>query len=481
MKQLNILILIMILTHSCQFQKRIDLAEININDINMENLRSGIDIYKRDVGDIQWGYPNYRTYDMEKFRWGDYKFISNNDFMQNNVEIICDSTGSYPIIMLIEIFHEKAEHATKQILEQLKNQYGEPVTLHDMKLHGLQYTAYFWLNAKEDQSLLFYTTYFGHEPKPIDGMGIYLIKNETDIVGQDYDYYDMNTLEYLILQYSRWEKKERREVMQKVETEVKKPYYMIDFSAAACRFTILVNDMPVIDKEVKGQASTFISINSGILESGIQEIEIRILPLEGETEVAKEAGFNYKLYLFDVSKGDLDYQKELPGLSDIMTDERAIKTPSSVTFKDTFDAEMPYVLKRWKKGKLLTEYKTETIKTKLKDKYQEIATIINKKNYKNFEYMIADRERAIAVSAYLSENERKARVESIIYYLKVGFKVMPLPEDAILSIYGNGRTAVFKRPNGEPALLLYNKKTKEEMALDLMFYIPENEDEFDII
>jgi hypothetical protein len=48
-------------------------------------------------------------------------------------------------------------------------------------------------------------------------------------------------------------------------------------------------------------------------------------------------------------------------------------------------------------------------------------------------------------------------------------------------VYADGRAAALKKLNGEPALYLVNEKTKEELMIDLMFYVPEGKTEFEVI
>ncbi|MBF8455572.1 hypothetical protein IV494_00115 [Kaistella sp. G5-32] len=46
---------------------------------------------------------------------------------------------------------------------------------------------------------------------------------------------------------------------------IKKPYYMIDFSASACLFEIRINDYPVAHMDIAGQVASTIPINFAIL------------------------------------------------------------------------------------------------------------------------------------------------------------------------------------------------------------------------
>lgn len=48
-------------------------------------------------------------------------------------------------------------------------------------------------------------------------------------------------------------------------------------------------------------------------------------------------------------------------------------------------------------------------------------------------------------------------------------------------LHADNRTAVLKRLNGDAALYLVDPKTREELMLDITFYIPAGKDEFEII
>ena len=53
-----------------------------------------------------------------------------------------------------------------------------------------------------------------------------------------------------------------------------------------------------------------IPINQGMLESGIQEIEIRVTPLEYSKELNNEAYIRYRVNEFDVSSADFKFIKQ---------------------------------------------------------------------------------------------------------------------------------------------------------------------------
>lgn len=214
MKQFVILVLMAFTISSCSSQNQIDIEQLSLNNMQMQSLMSDDIKYDKDWVNM-WGLPNHFTYDTGKFRWGDIQ-LNKNDHMgrRNCLEIVMDSTNSHPMMIEIRLSHEET---AKRLLEYLKNKYGEPVTLEEEhKPEELYFTAYLWKNVKEEQSIIWSIGYsYSKLDDRIDSsMSLYVIKNNTDIVGRDYDYNDLNVLEYFIQVHSRWSLEKIRKVLQ---------------------------------------------------------------------------------------------------------------------------------------------------------------------------------------------------------------------------------------------------------------------------
>ncbi|PQL92359.1 hypothetical protein [Apibacter adventoris] len=255
-----------------------------------------------------------------------------------------------------------------------------------------------------------------------------------------------------------------------------KPYYIIDFSAAACLFEIRINDISVASMEIEGQTSTIIPINIGILESGIQNISSKILPLSGTTVLDTKAYLNFDIKLFDVTN-DFIF-KESFGEYRSTPVGKDLKLPI-ISYENHFQADVPYSFEGWKTGENLKDL--ENVKSKLLSAYNNLIKIINEKNYDLFIQKIKKRENFMATCMYLNETEKSSRINELISDFQSGFKVQPIPVDAIYVPYGYNKAAVLKKINGEPALWLLNEKTEEELMLDLLFYIPKGKTEFEIL
>lgn len=255
------------------------------------------------------------------------------------------------------------------------------------------------------------------------------------------------------------------------------PYYTISFSVAACNFEILVNDIPVVTMEAKGQISTNIPINYAIYKSGEQFITAIIKPLAGTENLHPDASLKFNVRLYDVANNDFKRINDFEEVKLPQVEENQ-KVPF-LSQETEFIAEIPYSLTNWNNGENLKD--VDDFKEKLIKEYNNLADLLKEEKYVAFAEKISVREKNMATSMYLSSSESKARINSLIDDAKNGFKVMPFPQDTILRFYGYGKLATFKKLNGEPALYLYNDKTKEELMIDQMFYIPKGKTELEII
>lgn len=255
------------------------------------------------------------------------------------------------------------------------------------------------------------------------------------------------------------------------------PYYQLDFSAAFCLFEVRVNDVLVFTMNLEGQTSTMIPINSAILESGKQQIAIKILPLAGQKFLHPSAQFKYNIKVFDAAN-DLNFKEQLPGEYEVAKVDPAKKQTVLAQTAD-FKAEVPYTITAYQNAADLGA--VSGLKDKLNDAYQQLSNLIKKADVEQIKKLIANRESVAAVTMYLNKEESDDRMEGILSNLKSGYKLAPIPTDAIVKIFGNGKLATLIRPNGEPALIMKNEKDQEELQLEFTFFIPAGKTDLEII
>lgn len=255
------------------------------------------------------------------------------------------------------------------------------------------------------------------------------------------------------------------------------PYYELDFSAAFCLFEVRVNDVLVFTMNLDGQTSTMIPINSAILESGKQQIAITVLPLAGQKFLNPSAQFKYNIKVFDAAN-NLNFKEQLPGEYAVAKVDPS-KKQTILTQSADFNAELSYTITAYQNSTDLSS--VSGLKDKLNDAYQQLSALIKKGEVEQIKKLIANRESIAAVTMYLSKEESDDRMEGIVSNLKSGYKLAPIPADALVKIFGNGKLATLIRPNGEPALILKNEKDQEELQLEFTFFIPAGKTDLEII
>jgi virulence-associated protein VapD len=258
---------------------------------------------------------------------------------------------------------------------------------------------------------------------------------------------------------------------------MQQPYYTIELSVVACNFEVLVNDIPVLAMEVEGQIAPNLPLNFAICKTGEQNLTVVMRPLKKQKKIQPSAELKYNVRLYDVSNDEFDFVKDFEEIKFPKVDPNNDLTILENTSK--FYAEVPYELTRWDEGVDLKDVKD--VEKKLKQAYYDIGGLVERENFVEFEKKVSLREQNMATAMYLSPIEIKSRINSLINDVKNGFKIKPLPKDMLFRTYGYGKIGAFKSVDGEPVISLYNEEKKEELMLELMFYIPDGKTEFEVI
>ncbi len=256
---------------------------------------------------------------------------------------------------------------------------------------------------------------------------------------------------------------------------MKKTFYEADCSALNCLLQIRINDVEVFTAPIDGQMRTDIPINMGILESGVQEIEVRGLPLSNSIALNENAYIRYQINDFDLSTGSYKFIKQFKNHQTAPVQ----KGSPLIVHKSTFLAEVPYKLEAWQKGLDLKD--VENIKAKLKIAYNKLITHLKKGEFDNLLNALKKREKNAATAMYLSDSESQNRISKLIFDFKSGFKVMPLTSNIRLEYSAYGKLASLISEDNMSALRLENEDTEEELILPVTFYIPEGKTEFEVI
>ncbi|POR18333.1 hypothetical protein BWK58_14715 [Flavobacterium columnare] len=257
---------------------------------------------------------------------------------------------------------------------------------------------------------------------------------------------------------------------------MKQPYYTLELSASSCSFDVLINDLPIISMQIEGQASPNLPINHAITKSGLQEIKITMKPLKGQLIFEPDALIRYNIRIYDVYEDEFKFIKDYD-IYEIKKTKNNYSIP--IIEINKFEANIDYEITSWETG--INYDEIEELENKLKLAYDNVFNMLIRKEFVSFYESILIRENNFCKSMYLSDNESKTRINSLINDINNGFEILPIPKNAIIKIYGNGKIFSYKNLNNEPIISFYNKKTNEQLMLEIMFYMPNKNSNLTII
>lgn len=257
--------------------------------------------------------------------------------------------------------------------------------------------------------------------------------------------------------------------------EVKKETsYILNFSAVACPFSIKVNDMPVLELNLKGQISSIIPINNTILRSGDQELSVTINPLKGEKIPSNDASLKVYVTTSDEYRtSEEKHSAEVDFGIDQKTGTNIKDKTLPYTKKLKFKAEVPYSINILDDAVNLSG--NPNVKELLMKTYKELLAMIENKEYDKIRLFFEPSESIIAKMLYLGEKEKKERIDGVIEdFSKNNFKAIPLSDDVVVKFYGFGKLARLENKDGSNALAFKNEKATF-MTLDFLFYLPKSD------
>ena len=263
------------------------------------------------------------------------------------------------------------------------------------------------------------------------------------------------------------------------EGKVKEPYYTVGFNAVNCFINICVNDVSVFSMNIDGQVSTRIPINNAILKSGSQQVRYRILPSSGELSLQENTIFKASVWLCDAG-GDYIEQIEELNVYEIPKITDSIPVPS-YQHETSFVADVPFDLseKSWLNSADLN--KIDGLRDLVDKTYKKLEDIFVSGQYAQFIQMIAERENNLAISMYLDEQMKEARLKSLLDTLQSGdFKLVPTSPLDTMVIFGNGKLVKLTKPDGSSAFVLINPDG-DELSIELKFHLREGSNELTII
>lgn len=255
------------------------------------------------------------------------------------------------------------------------------------------------------------------------------------------------------------------------------PYYLVDFNSSICNFEIYINDMPAFIHNEGGSIASHYPINHFILESGQQNIKLKVLPLKGETDLREDASLEIKVHFYDSSTNNYDaltevFKFETPDLS-------KPKLPI-VELEGKFIAEVPYKIRGWKESLVLKD--VEAIKDSAVSFYNQIHQYMKLEDVDNLSRLMKTRFNEMDTSMYIRGSDNKKELSDLFKNIKSGDLVLEdFPKSTKIIIYGEGRVINVVREDNNPIIHYVNKKTNEEFNLPLFIHKKAKDLDFEMI
>jgi hypothetical protein len=243
---------------------------------------------------------------------------------------------------------------------------------------------------------------------------------------------------------------------------IKHPSYTAEIVSSRCSIELVVNDIPSFCNYESGTISVDWPLNLLIIEDGLQNFELRILPLKGTTSISEKAFAKIKIVVREAIDEYVEQEEISPEIEINFTDKK--KLPLYI-YKGQFTSKVPYQLDGWKKSMELSQENQERLFEEIiqwNDKLRDIYA-----NFKQEEYLKIFKSKNIEIykTLYLNHLEIEEQNNSVFH---PKFKdLVSLPNVSYkLKLSANGKLASVILPYKLPGFT-YEPKIKDEDSLGI--------------
>lgn len=295
-------------------------------------------------------------------------------------------------------------------------------------------------------------------------------------------------------------------LLPKVNKFSYEPLYQIEIHTLYC-YKILLNGCPVYANFDKIPGTTKVNINSAILNSGEQNLEVQIFPAYNEKGLQKEFldeqnSFSIKIERTAWNGGILEEPEQIISFELPQKDENGydIKYSQLKEYNKVikFNAEVPYKLEGWLNSKDLSIIDKTVLKDKILKYYNNVISAFKNKDYDllNTLYLKADAEWYQSeyfpkdiITKFQSSKGRKGKSISTTKSEVISYeqKIFPL-DDFEVKLYANNRLVRLEPKKGYGrgnSLFGYEDTDKNgfnrKTYIDLLLHLPKGSDELEII
>lgn len=245
-----------------------------------------------------------------------------------------------------------------------------------------------------------------------------------------------------------------------------RPFYSVNFNARVCNMQISVNGVPLIRMEVTGQCSTTYPFNNLLLESGYATIRYEARPLKGELQLRKEAHLRGEVELYDLDSG----YEPISRMALFETPEQNDTPKPFIIHENVFQVSVPYSVVGWQKSISLDRYENY-IKDMVFNKYNSLITMLKNHSISQYADAFKEREDIMATCFYMSEEDRRERIDEIERLVNGCTRISPLTDLDIIEYAADKRLVRLIKVDGESSLRLINEENYEETMMELWLHL----------
>ncbi|MBT2622258.1 hypothetical protein [Chryseobacterium sp. ISL-6] len=289
---------------------------------------------------------------------------------------------------------------------------------------------------------------------------------------------------------------------KKVQKFDNEPLYQLDIQSIF-NFKVMVNGVPVYSNFDKIPGMTRVNINSSILKSGKQSIEVELYPGYDNNGTQKNFLENGENFILKVEKTAWNKDGSIKTPEEVLefkNSDQNIDYSKLTEYKTSvnFEASVPYTIKGWEDGQDLSKLNQKDLELKVVSFYKNMVSAFKEKDYDylNTIFLNADSEWYQAeyfpkdmITKFQSTKGRKGKSVSTTRANsdKYSQNVYPI-ENYVMKFYANNKIVRLEPKEGlnrGESLLGYDDIDKNGMNrktfIDMLLYIPKGTDSLQII
>ncbi|TWP30755.1 hypothetical protein ETU08_03965 [Apibacter muscae] len=225
------------------------------------------------------------------------------------------------------------------------------------------------------------------------------------------------------------------------------------------------------------KTGTNIPLNSCILKSGKYKVTGRIYPRYGQSALEFHSYLMMEGYYQEATDWDHTYPMFTIETPDRYHKNGEIYNPITgypyFELQTEIEVEVPYELEGWSNSVNLKEQEEESLKKELQERYNQIRTLLAKKDTASLRQLVQEREDLLGTVYYLPEQEKEKRLQEFLDLVANDeFDIAPYPSEAQILFFAHGKMVTMVDPiNREGVIRLVNKKDpKDIISLEFRFH-----------